>query len=76
MAVITYRMWVQASLMADGQHITGALEWPIAPVVYFMCAMCALTTIILAFLVGRKLFGSGAPVADAREISAEKAGAD
>jgi TRAP-type C4-dicarboxylate transport system permease small subunit len=76
MAAITYRMWIQAKLMAEGQHITGALEWPIAPIVYFMSVMCALTTITLAFLIWQKLNERVTPAADAREVSAENPGVD
>ncbi|MEX2126723.1 MAG: TRAP transporter small permease [Xanthobacteraceae bacterium] len=76
MAGITYRMWIQAKLMAEGQHITGALEWPIAPVVYFMTLMCGLTTIILGFLIWQKLVQRTEPVASTQEISAENAGVD
>jgi TRAP-type C4-dicarboxylate transport system permease small subunit len=76
MAGITYRMWIQAKLMSEGQHITGALEWPIAPVVYFMTLMCGLTTIILVFLIRQKLFQRPEPAARAQEIGAENAGVD
>jgi len=76
MAIIAYRMWIQANLMAAGQHITGALEWPIAPTVYFLSVMCCLTTIILAFLSWQRLFRRQAPAADARDVDAENAGVD
>lgn len=54
---ITYRMWIQAELMAEGQHITGLLEWPIAPIAYVMSALSALTTVILALLTWQKILG-------------------
>jgi TRAP-type C4-dicarboxylate transport system permease small subunit len=49
-AAIAYRLWIQARLMAEGQHITGALEWPIAPVVFFMSALAAMTAVIMLSL--------------------------
>ena len=59
-AVVTERMWIQGDLMAEGQHITGFLEWPIAPIAYFMSVMSALATILLALLTWQKFTGSAA----------------
>ena len=64
-AMITYRMWIQGDLMAEGQHITGFLEWPIAPIAYAMAALSGLTTVILATITWQKLTGrAGAPPND------------
>lgn len=49
-AAIAYRLWIQARLMAEGQHITGALEWPIAPVVFFTSALAGLTAVVMLSL--------------------------
>ena len=76
MAVITWRMWIQANLMWQGQHVTGFLEWPIAPIVYVMCVLSGVTTIIFAVLVRRKIFRRAAPPAEAPQISAENPGVD
>jgi TRAP-type transport system small permease protein len=76
MAGVTYRMWIQATLMRQGQHITGALEWPIAPVVYFMTLMCGLTTLILLFVLWRALFRRSEAVAETREMNSEAPGVD
>jgi TRAP-type C4-dicarboxylate transport system permease small subunit len=76
MGGVTYRMWIQARLMADGQHITGALEWPIAPVVYLMTVLAGLATIVLAALIWQKLTGRDSRNASARAVDAENAGAD
>jgi hypothetical protein len=46
--------------MAEGQHVTGFLEWPIAPVAYFMSLLSGLTTVILAVITLRKLGAGGA----------------
>jgi TRAP-type C4-dicarboxylate transport system permease small subunit len=74
MAVITWRMWIQANLMAEGQHITGFLEWPIAPIAYFMSLLSALTTIVLLALTWQKL--TSGRHGDGDRIAAGKPGAD
>lgn len=56
-AGITERMWVHGNLMAEGGHITGFLEWPIAPIAYYMSVLSGLTTIILVVLTWQKLTG-------------------
>ena len=65
-AMMTERMWVQGRLMDAGGHITGFLEWPIAPIAYTMAVLSGLTTLILAALtwraiaeIGRARNGSG-----------------
>src|SRR3972149_1307501 len=35
-AGITHRLWIQGRLMAEGQHITGFLEWAIGPIAHSM----------------------------------------
>ena len=76
MAVITYRMLIQGNLMWTGKHVTGFLEWPIAPIVYVMCVLSGFTTVIFAVLVWQKLFQRGASPAEAQQISAENPGVD
>ena len=76
MAGITWRMWIQGNLMAAGQHVTGFLEWPIAPIVYVMCVLSGFTTIIFAVLVWQKLFQRGTPPAEAQQLDAENPGVD
>jgi TRAP-type C4-dicarboxylate transport system permease small subunit len=56
-AGITQRMWIQGDLMAEGQHITGFLEWPIAPIAYFMAVLSGLSTLILVLLTWCALTG-------------------
>jgi TRAP-type C4-dicarboxylate transport system permease small subunit len=75
MAGITWRMWIQADLMAEGRHVTGFLEWPIAPIVYFMSALSCVTTVILAIQTWQKFLGGGRAAA-APGVSAENPGAD
>jgi TRAP-type C4-dicarboxylate transport system permease small subunit len=60
---ITWRMWIQGNLMAEGPHVTGFLEWPIAPIAYFASVLSGLTTLILAALTWQKLSGSRGIVA-------------
>lgn len=75
-AAIAYRMWTQASLMAEGQHITGALEWPIAPIAYFMSVLSGFTALILLVITWRKMIG--AEPLPSRELDpyADRAGAE
>lgn len=56
-AGIAYRLWIQANLMAEGRHVTGALEWPIAPIVYVMSGFSTIAAIILLILTWEKLRG-------------------
>jgi TRAP-type C4-dicarboxylate transport system permease small subunit len=72
--VITWRLWVQGRLMAEGQHVTGLLEWPIAPIAYFMSVLSALTTLILILLTWRKVVGRGAPSTRGLDGGRETAG--
>lgn len=58
---ITYRMWVQADLMNEGQHLTGALQWPIAPVVYASSVLSGFAAAILAFLTWQDVVGRPRP---------------
>jgi TRAP-type C4-dicarboxylate transport system permease small subunit len=60
-AVVAYRLWVQGVLMSQGQHITGALEWPIAPVAFLMSGLAAFTALVLVGLTWRKLAGRDLP---------------
>jgi hypothetical protein len=70
---MAYRMWIQADLMREGQHITGALQWPIAPVVYAASVLSALTAQIIAVLTWQKLTGREAlpPPQDAERMGSE-----
>ena len=64
--------------MWQGQHITGALEWPIAPIVYCHDAlMCGLTTLMLRLPGLAKTLPARAEAVDRNaEISAENPGVD
>lgn len=63
-AGITYRLWIQGNLMAEGQHITGFLEWPIAPIAYFTSVLSGLTTIVLVVITWQKIVRPGRPLSD------------
>lgn len=75
-AGITHRMWIQGRLMAEGQHITGFLEWPIAPIAYFMSVLSGLTTVILIVLTWHKLTGRQGRYAGRGGAGTEYPGAD
>jgi TRAP-type C4-dicarboxylate transport system permease small subunit len=70
---ISYRMWIQADLMREGQHITGALQWPIAPVVYVASVLSGLTAVILVILTWQKITGreTPPPLPDAESLGSE-----
>ena len=56
-AVICWRMWKQGDVLADGDQITGFLEWPIAPIAYAMSVLAAITLVIVLVLIWRHLRG-------------------
>jgi TRAP-type C4-dicarboxylate transport system permease small subunit len=70
---ISYRMWIQADLMREGQHITGALQWPIAPIVYAASVLSGLAAFILVVLTWQKITGREIPPApqDAESLGSE-----
>jgi TRAP-type C4-dicarboxylate transport system permease small subunit len=49
------QLWRHAGLLAAGGRITGFLEWPLAPVVYFMSIMSAATALVYLALIGTQL---------------------
>jgi len=51
MAIIAWRMRDQGNRLDITGAITGYLEWPIAPVAYFMAALAAFSLIILLILI-------------------------
>lgn len=61
LAVITWRMWIQGNVLADGKQITGFLEWPIAPIAYFMSVLTALAFAIILVLIVMALAGKELP---------------
>jgi TRAP-type C4-dicarboxylate transport system permease small subunit len=67
LAGIAVQLWRHATLLARGGQVTGFLEWPLAPLVYLMSAMCGVTVLVyLAMtveIVGRR--GSAPPAPDA-----------
>jgi TRAP-type transport system small permease protein len=48
-AILTWRLWVQAGESANDKTATIVLGWPMAPLAYFMCA-CALATAIVILI--------------------------
>jgi len=72
--VVSYRMWIQGLLMSQGQHITGALEWPIAPVVFLMSGLGAFTTLVLISLTWQKMTGGNSPHLSASGVEDEGSG--
>lgn len=61
LALITWRMWIQGIELADGKQITGFLEWPIAPIAYFMSVLSAFALVIILILIVMALAGKELP---------------
>jgi hypothetical protein len=72
---VTWRMWIQGRLMWEGQHITGALEWPIAPIAFVMSVLSAVTAAMLVVIAWRKLTARAEPPDRNPDAGSESAGA-
>ena len=72
---VTWRMWIQGRLMWEGQHITGALEWPIAPIAFVMSVLSAVTAAMLVVIAWRKLTARAGRPDRNPDAGGEKAGA-
>ena len=53
--LLAYQMWRQGDQLREGQHITGFLEVPIAPIAYAMSVLSWITLIVLAGMIWRHL---------------------
>ena len=60
-AVICWRMWKQGDVLADGEQITGFLEWPIAPIAYAMSVLAAVAFVFVLMMTWQHLRGESAP---------------
>jgi TRAP-type C4-dicarboxylate transport system permease small subunit len=56
-ALIAFQMWRQGDQLREGQHITGFLEVPIAPIAYAMSVLSWITLVIVAGMIWRHLRG-------------------
>lgn len=56
--LLAYQMWMQGIQMQEGQHITGYLEVPIAPIAYAMSVLSWVTLIVLVGMIWRHLRGT------------------
>lgn len=57
LAVMSWRMWEQGNVLTAGKQVTGFLEWPIAPVAYFMSVLLFIAFIISLCLIRSALLG-------------------
>ena len=48
---VSWRLWIKAGQMAGGGDTTATLQIPVAPLVYYMSALAAITALILLFLL-------------------------
>ncbi len=61
MGIVCWRMWDQGDRLDRTQAITGYLEWPVAPIAYFMSVLAGLSTMLIAMLLWRAVAGSPYP---------------
>ena len=61
MGVICWRMWDQGNRLDRTQAITGYLEWPVAPIAYFMSALAGLSALLIVMLLWRAVTGKPYP---------------
>ena len=64
LAMVTWRMWEQGNVLLDGKQVTGFLEWPIAPIAYFMSLLSGIAFLITLNLIGMTLLGKELPKSD------------
>ncbi|MDE0334630.1 MAG: TRAP transporter small permease [Defluviicoccus sp.] len=62
MGIVCWRMWDQGERLERTQAITGYLEWPVAPIAYFMSVLAGLSTLLILMLLWRALAGRPYPV--------------
>ncbi len=53
--LVSWRMWQQGDVLAEGQQITGFLEWPIAPIAYAMSVLAGITLVVLLVMIWQHL---------------------
>jgi TRAP-type C4-dicarboxylate transport system permease small subunit len=61
LAGITVQLWKHAGLLARGGQVTGFLEWPLAPLVYLMSAMCGVTVLVYVAMIVELASGRARP---------------
>jgi TRAP-type C4-dicarboxylate transport system permease small subunit len=57
-ALIAFQMWRQGDQLREGQHITGFLEVPIAPIAYAMSVLSWITLVVVVGMIWRHLRGA------------------
>ena len=67
-AVICWRMWKQGDVLADGDQITGFLEWPIAPIAYAMSVLAAVAFVFVLVMLWQHLRGEEAATSPTSDI--------
>ena len=71
MGIVCWRMWDQGDRLDRTQAITGYLEWPVAPIAYFMSVLAGLSTLLIAMLLWRAVAGRAYPAWDDYDGDAE-----
>ena len=61
MGIVCWRMWDQGNRLHATQAITGYLEWPVAPIAYFMSVLAGLASLLVVLLLWRAVAGKPYP---------------
>ena len=64
MGIVCWRMWDQGNRLHQTQAITGYLEWPVAPIAYFMSILAGLSALLIVMLLWRAVAGRPYPAYD------------
>lgn len=64
MGIVCWRMWDQGDRLDQTQAITGYLEWPVAPIAYFMSVLAGLSALLIVMLLWRAIVGRPYPAYD------------
>ena len=71
MGIVCWRMWDQGDRLDRTQAITGYLEWPVAPIAYFMSVLAGLASLLIVMLLWRAVAGRPYPAWGDRDGEAE-----
>jgi TRAP-type C4-dicarboxylate transport system permease small subunit len=64
MSVLCWRLWLRAGEITEYGDITAFLELPLGPLVYFMCLMVGLTSVIMLLIAIKNIGQSFTPITD------------
>ena len=59
LGVIAWRTWIGGNQLAEGQQVTGYLEWPLAPLAYAMAILAGIAFLTVLAMIWTHLRGGG-----------------